>query len=386
MTNLIKDMYNVKNALAGYYPVQSFGAKGDESTDDTTAIQLAIDTCSADGGGVVYFAPGGYKITTALTLPSGVNLVGSGQTNDGGWKSELRGLNCPGAMIEHHGTSNAVRVKDAGIFDLRLNLQGASNQAARTTGAARGVSLKNAGRFQMQNVAMSGGQGAHLWIEEQVQDSYFTNVRFYSPQIFTDSAEAVIDISAPAEIAAANALTFRDITIENAVGPIIRSDGSATNDQFWQLFDGIKLENAAAATDAQWDWIDITACNHLILRNIHAAPVLHASTNFYDYSVVKLTDCDKVVIDDLNIQHQGSSTHDHQAITLDTCSAINIHNVYESGFTSPDPYRELVRIITSATHNLGTGIATGDLWQNVTSGGGWKNDPTGQTASGNWYV
>ena len=40
------------------YSVLDFGAIGDGKTDDATAIQRAIDTCSAEGGGSVIFPLG----------------------------------------------------------------------------------------------------------------------------------------------------------------------------------------------------------------------------------------------------------------------------------------------------------------------------------------
>jgi hypothetical protein len=53
----------------------AFGAKGDGTTNDTTAIQLAIN--AAGIGGVVYFPKGVYRISATLDLPRGVTLQGS---------------------------------------------------------------------------------------------------------------------------------------------------------------------------------------------------------------------------------------------------------------------------------------------------------------------
>lgn len=56
------------------YNVEAYGAVHDNSTDDTAAIQSAINACFAAGGGTVYFPNGIYKIAGALvTSLGGVN-------------------------------------------------------------------------------------------------------------------------------------------------------------------------------------------------------------------------------------------------------------------------------------------------------------------------
>lgn len=60
-----------------YLNVKDFGAKADGITNDTNAIQLAIDTCVSQGGGIVYIPTGRYLIDT-LILKSNVNLLGDG--------------------------------------------------------------------------------------------------------------------------------------------------------------------------------------------------------------------------------------------------------------------------------------------------------------------
>lgn len=57
------------------YNVKDYGALGDGLTDDTVAIQTTINTCFAEGGGVVYFPNGIYIIGGALQNDVGVDLV-----------------------------------------------------------------------------------------------------------------------------------------------------------------------------------------------------------------------------------------------------------------------------------------------------------------------
>jgi hypothetical protein len=54
----------------------SFGAKGDGVTDDTAAIQKALD--SAGQNGVVHLAAGSYLISDSLKVPQGKTLLGEG--------------------------------------------------------------------------------------------------------------------------------------------------------------------------------------------------------------------------------------------------------------------------------------------------------------------
>ncbi len=77
------------DAEAASFNVRDFGAAGDSKVDDGAAIQAAIDTCNATGGGTVYFPPGVYlsheirlKSFVTLHLENGATLLASPDTND----------------------------------------------------------------------------------------------------------------------------------------------------------------------------------------------------------------------------------------------------------------------------------------------------------------
>jgi hypothetical protein len=64
------------------YNVKDFGAVGDDSTNDTSAILSAINSAQSSGMGTVYFPDGIYRITGSLSLPNNpqcdIALVGNG--------------------------------------------------------------------------------------------------------------------------------------------------------------------------------------------------------------------------------------------------------------------------------------------------------------------
>ena len=75
--------------------VLDFGATGDGTTNDTTAIQAAIDYIDTLGNGAVYLPAGTYKLTSALLVPYGVSIFGAGST-----ASILSCLNCDGLNFD----------------------------------------------------------------------------------------------------------------------------------------------------------------------------------------------------------------------------------------------------------------------------------------------
>jgi len=61
-----------------FYNVIDYGATGNGSTDDTTAIQSVLDAAFTAGGGTVYLPVGTYKISKPLIVRSNTILEGAG--------------------------------------------------------------------------------------------------------------------------------------------------------------------------------------------------------------------------------------------------------------------------------------------------------------------
>ncbi len=78
----VQDLHDILDTFSGrtVVSVREFGAKGDDSTDDTAAIQAAINAAQATGrGGVVFVPKGVYRISSALIVTgNGIELRGEG--------------------------------------------------------------------------------------------------------------------------------------------------------------------------------------------------------------------------------------------------------------------------------------------------------------------
>lgn len=72
---------NVEAKLAQIVSVMDFGALGDGVTDDTAAIQAAIDAVIASGGGTLSIPAGTYTITNSLNVSDAnkINIQGAGK-------------------------------------------------------------------------------------------------------------------------------------------------------------------------------------------------------------------------------------------------------------------------------------------------------------------
>lgn len=126
----------VQSKLRDFVSVKDFGAVGDGVTNDTAAIQAAIDYVASLGGGQVFFPPvTGYYLVTGLALKQGVTLT-SGMTAYGyaaGPVDTVRiGSNTAGWVID----TPATAITSVGIIGLTITGPGAGT-------ATGGVRFRN---------------------------------------------------------------------------------------------------------------------------------------------------------------------------------------------------------------------------------------------------
>lgn len=123
--------------LNGIVSVLQFGAVGDGVTDDTAAIQAAIDSLAS--GGVVELPAGTYKTTSAIELKASVWLRGSGARS-----SYIVGAGTH-AVLQCSGTISSV-INSGKVSGMTLRA------SSKTNNSAQGIRLSWANRFEISDV------------------------------------------------------------------------------------------------------------------------------------------------------------------------------------------------------------------------------------------
>lgn len=109
--------------------VRAYGAKGDGSTNDATAIQSAIDDAGNAGGGVVFIPSGTYMTGSQLTVPSKVTVCGTGS---GSVVRRATSLDAVNGLFYLNGSSGDVT--DVTIRDLCIDINGTSGLSITSNG------------------------------------------------------------------------------------------------------------------------------------------------------------------------------------------------------------------------------------------------------------
>lgn len=152
---------SLQQRLDEYVSVKDFGAKGDgdtaasiaAATDDTTAIQTAIDeiftaTDKVDSNSrrVLFFPAGKYKITAALKIPPYAHLVGEGPE-----KTIIRNQGNNSVMVTQDNANNVGVSITALVNQIQI-----SNMTLKNSVAYAGVSLDSATKVYFNNCRLEG--------------------------------------------------------------------------------------------------------------------------------------------------------------------------------------------------------------------------------------
>ena len=214
------------------YNVRHFGAAGDGTTDDTTAIQAALDASYAAGRGLVVIPPGSYRLTTYLTVRSYTTISAYGAYLFGqGTHSLLRNFTLLGTPDSFPGyTGNSYITIMGGIWDNRGQLAGSDvknncitfNHGRRIT--CRDMTVRNVASYHgIEMNSIDGGRVLNCRAEGFVDNSALGN-RTHSEAFQIDVAA-----SGSSTIGLWDNTPSRDILIQGcSAGPAVDGSGLGT--------------------------------------------------------------------------------------------------------------------------------------------------------------
>ena len=299
------------------YNVRDYGALGDGSTDDTTAINAALAAAITAGGGDVYLSNGTYITSAALTLGTGVRLMGESKkstiiqnaastvftfaANSFWW--EVDHLTVIAKTSASHIFTGSHNLSAFSVHD--CSLQQVVNTASiwsQSTGAVI------EGYFTNCDLNMSGtapsvpgfditdtgtGFNANVW-EKCVCTTEFASSAYFFSLIATGASVS------------SYCNTFRDMVFEQCVGGAIFAQS-----QFQLLLDDVQIWDGSAISNSTADFIHIgTSATGLSSRGVRISNYSRLSStlgaSLYDISFdtnIQQVYCDtlRAAPDNLNI-------------------------------------------------------------------------------------
>jgi len=282
-----------------FVSVADYGTVGDGVTDDTAAIQAAIDGMPANGG-TIYLPPGTYLVSTLSfpDTPKVINFLGAGV-----YAVTLKMATAAGPVIRKALTSGRVVGAVIGGFTIQGNASSDKTNAAHVGIKVTGFNLSRFTNIRYQSAAVgSGGLGTFIDLAAHPYLSYGNIFEMidasiaYGPSAvfrFNNNSQGVLYNSNRNTIRDCwfYALTGCDVIIDAADSTLLSIDDSLFEDCPGAI--GVLL---GQATEVEGCWFELLASNFVTDPGrttdgsgslIHGNYLSGAGTSLIDVTTVK---------------------------------------------------------------------------------------------------
>jgi polygalacturonase len=185
------------SCAAETFNVRTLGAKGDGRTDDTAAIQAALDACGKAGGGTVTLPPGSYyskpltiQTKTTLVIEAGATLVASTNQNDfmkvpGDWTKARSGSDfvpfLSGKDLENVTIAGSGTIEGSGAVWWEAAEEARKKVSGYTLPRPNLIVLTRANNLVVRDVTIQNAPKFHL-VPTECDDVLITNVTILAPE------------------------------------------------------------------------------------------------------------------------------------------------------------------------------------------------------------
>jgi hypothetical protein len=152
--------------FAEVFNVKDYGATGDGSTNDTTAIQAAATACRTAGGGILFFPAGNYLVTLNIKVGSNTTVRGVGtasrifatQATFTGVNTGTDSTTTCQIIKNHNHSASSITDSDITVEDIKIDY----TDVVVSGGGAHCVSMRYAERINIRRVYGTKGENTTM--------------------------------------------------------------------------------------------------------------------------------------------------------------------------------------------------------------------------------